>query len=119
MRGRSRWEEQQHRFSKRHGAKTGGKCLLNHEHTDECEAKAEEAHQQKEIMKDLLGTRDIDLSADIVTKFQPYLNKLLMLGQAPYCKTLYDAFCEEQNENKKGLTFYERMKIDELVRRYK
>lgn len=45
VRGRSRHEEEAHRFRKKMKKEGQIKCTLNHEHTEECQKKAEEAQR--------------------------------------------------------------------------
>lgn len=42
-----------------------------------------------------------------------------MHGSDPFCKAMYEAFMEYQDEGRQQLSFFERMKIDELVRKFK
>ena len=58
-------------------------------------------------------------SADVFEIYQQYLCNLLMLGQEKYAKAQFHAFQEAQGDKKRELTFYERMKIDEMLRKNK
>ena len=51
--------------------------------------------------------------------YQPYLCRMLMQGQDKYARQQFAAFETAQGDKKKELTFYERMKIDELLRKHR
>ena len=52
-------------------------------------------------------------------RFAEYLNKMLMIGASERQQEHYEAFVDAQDDKPKELTFYERMKIDEIMRGHK
>lgn len=93
------------------------KCALNHVHTPECQRKAQEAAESKNIMKELFNTSKYMSGADMMTRYSEYLNRSLMRDADSHVHNAYKAFLDCQETDRAELSFYERMKIDEMLRK--
>ena len=63
------------RFKKRMNKKEDTvKCALNHVHTAECQRRAQEAAESKNIMKELFNTSKYMSGGDIMERYGAYLN---------------------------------------------
>lgn len=73
-------------------------------------------------MKELFNTSDYKNGHDMMTRYGAYLNKILMGNADSRVRHAYKEFEKVQQEDEIGagnLSFYERMKIDELLRKGK
>ena len=68
-------------------------------------------------MKDLFNTDGFKNAADIMDRYSLYLAKILMMRWDPWTKEKYQKWRQQTSQKDQvQLDFYERMKIDEVIR---
>lgn len=55
----------------------------------------------------------------MVERYSEYLNKMLIKAQDPFIQAMHQRWKSQGKEEQKQLSFYERMKIDEMMRERK
>ena len=67
----------------------------------------------------MFGTKDYLADDDLIDRYSSYLSRIMMKGSDPFMAAKYKQWQEQREQSdpqSQQLTFYERMKIDEVVR---
>jgi hypothetical protein len=124
VKGLSRLEEQQKRYQKRVEARAQPTCKLQHQHTAECQAKAaadakaeqEAGGKNKGVINELFDVGAFLADKNMVERYSSHLNKVLINAHDSHIQARHRQWLSQGKEEVKQLSFYERMKIDEMMR---